>query len=344
LTYYQMDDGFLNHHKTKRALRAGAEALQMWLALRSYVALNESDGVIPDEDIDDLDNAPAEPRKWLEVLVNCGKPLAGDKRGAGLVDKHATGWVLHNYKKYGLTKKQIQERREAAKERQRRWREGHIDPELESDTEDQCVSNGVTDGEVDLESNAVSNGVRDASPSHPISGSPPSSFSASSDQPNKSRSPGGRAKGGGRRKGQGVLVPIPEPFPLLQRHLEYGQSKNWPNWWVQSRHERFCDLAKAKAWRYADWHLAFYTFLRGEIEYSRGPAQLQHLAPRGPATTPPVTNKAAQQAQLSLEARAREQNNRKPRPLGGKEPANANHGTRATDAPSASAPPAEEAS
>jgi hypothetical protein len=58
VTYWQMDDKFLGHHKTIRALRAGAEALQMWLALRNYVAHNETDGEIPDEDIDDLPGAP----------------------------------------------------------------------------------------------------------------------------------------------------------------------------------------------------------------------------------------------------------------------------------------------
>ena len=147
-------------------------------------------------------------------------------------------------------------------------------------------------------------------------------------------------------KSQGTLSAIPEPFPLLDRHLEYGRSKNWPDWWVANRHERFVGLAKAKSWRYTDWNQAFYTFLRGEIDYQRGPDALRHLAPRGAATTPPAAAHEAQQNLLSLEARARQQNARKPRQLGSGAPANANFGTRSTDAPDSVPPPpaAEEVS
>ncbi len=117
-----MDDKFLRHHKTIRALRAGAEALQMWVALRSYVANNETDGEIPNEDIDDLPGAPKNPRKWLSVLVECGKPIDGG-RGAGLVDPIPTGWKLHNYEKRGLTREQIETAREKARTRKEHWKE-----------------------------------------------------------------------------------------------------------------------------------------------------------------------------------------------------------------------------
>jgi hypothetical protein len=125
MTYWQMDDKFLGHHKTVRALRAGAEALQMWIALRSYVANNESDGFIPDEDIDDLPGAPKEPRRWLQVLVECGKPLGGGARGAGLVDSVPDGWSLHNYAKHGLMRAQIEAKRAADRARKERWNERH---------------------------------------------------------------------------------------------------------------------------------------------------------------------------------------------------------------------------
>lgn len=124
MTYWQMDDKFLAHHKTVRALRAGAEALQMWVALRTYVANNESDGVIPDGDIDDLPGAPKNPRKWLTVLVECGKPAIGGKpQGAGLVDSLQGAWKLHNYEKRGLTRAQIDAKRDADRTRKERWKE-----------------------------------------------------------------------------------------------------------------------------------------------------------------------------------------------------------------------------
>jgi hypothetical protein len=122
MSYWQMDDKFLGHHKTIRALRAGAEALQMWVALRSYVAHNETDGDIPNEDIDDLPGAPKHPRKWLKVLVDCGKPTP-EGRGAGLVDPTVTGWKMHNYEKRGMTRQQIDLARENAKKRKENWKE-----------------------------------------------------------------------------------------------------------------------------------------------------------------------------------------------------------------------------
>lgn len=122
MSYWQMDDAFLGHHKTVRALRMGAESLQMWIALRTYVAVNTTDGDVPDEDIDDLPHAPKNPRKWLAVLVECGQPLHGGGRGAGLVDKTENGWRLHNYERHGLSADEIEKRKEAARERKKRWR------------------------------------------------------------------------------------------------------------------------------------------------------------------------------------------------------------------------------
>lgn len=155
MSFFQIDDKFLGHHKTKRALRKGAEALQMWLALRTYVATNETDGFIPDEDIDDLSGAPRSPRKWLRVLVECGKPLTGGGRGAGLVDPVENGWRLHNYGKHGLTREQIEARRKATRERVERWR---------NKTHGNATSNAP---KVDV-SNASGNAVTNGSPSHPI--------------------------------------------------------------------------------------------------------------------------------------------------------------------------------
>lgn len=123
MTFIQLDDGFLGHHKVKRALRAGAQALQMWLALRTYVALNLTDGVIPDEDIDDLPHAPANPRKWLRVLVECGLPRPDRTRGPGLIDQVAGGWALHDYQDHALVRDEIVRRREQAKARKTAWKE-----------------------------------------------------------------------------------------------------------------------------------------------------------------------------------------------------------------------------
>ena len=114
-----MDDGFLGHHKTRRAIGVGAEALVMWCALRTYVGKHLTDGFIADEEIDNLPDAPKHPRKWLKVLVDCGKPERDGTRGAGLVDHCDGGWVLHNYLKHALTSEEIRRRKDFAKERKR---------------------------------------------------------------------------------------------------------------------------------------------------------------------------------------------------------------------------------
>lgn len=145
MSYWQMDDGFLGHHKTRRALRKGAEALQMWLALRTYVAVNTTNGTIPDEDIDDLANAPKSARKWLDVLVGCGEPLPSGARGPGLVDPLENGvWALHNYDRHGLSAAEVERRKEAARERKRKWSKNRsgTQPERRSEHVPDASENG----------------------------------------------------------------------------------------------------------------------------------------------------------------------------------------------------------
>jgi hypothetical protein len=73
---------------------------------------------------------------------------------------------------------------------------------------------------------------------------------------------------------------MPEDFALAAWHRAYAAKKGWPAWWLENRFEQFCSLAGSKDWRYADWNLALYTYLRGEIGYRRGPEDLAHLAPK----------------------------------------------------------------
>lgn len=152
MSYWEMDDGFLGHHKTRRAVREGWEALGMWTALRTYVAQYLTDGFIPDEEIDTLPNAPRNPRRWLDVLVRCGKPGSDGSRGAGLVDRVAGGFMLHDYSDHGLPAAEIRKRKADAAARQKRWR----DSKNKAKTE--CVTRYET------QTQRVSN----APPSHPI--------------------------------------------------------------------------------------------------------------------------------------------------------------------------------
>lgn len=179
MSRFEMDDQFWGHHKTKRALRAGAEAIQMWMAMRFYVAINNSGGLVPDEDINDLDGAPNDARKWLGVLVGCGKPLPGGGRGAGLVDQADGFWMLHDYDDHGLSPEEVERRKELSRERQRRWRQGRlpeskpqeqpaqrsipcITEEQEPETSRNAVGNASRDALGDAATNGGSNAVTDA--------------------------------------------------------------------------------------------------------------------------------------------------------------------------------------
>lgn len=108
---------FLNEEKTKRAIKlGGGDAILMWLAIKSYVSRKNSAGFVPDEAIDDLQGAPKNPRKALKVLVDCGLRGTNGKHGAGLVDKHEFGWMLHDYDDHGTPQEVEAERREKARQ------------------------------------------------------------------------------------------------------------------------------------------------------------------------------------------------------------------------------------
>lgn len=107
---------------TRAIVAAGWEALGMWMALKRYAAENpDTDGFIPDEEIDRLPGSPPKPRKILQALLDCGKVGRGGVRGAGLVDAVDHGWELHDYEDHALTV-EVELKREKARERKRKWR------------------------------------------------------------------------------------------------------------------------------------------------------------------------------------------------------------------------------
>lgn len=123
MSYWEMDDNFLGHHKTRKAVHSGWEALGLWCAMRTYCAKSASDGFVPDDEIDLLPDAPKNPRKWLKILVECGKTLPDGTRGAGLVDPMPNGWQLHDYLDHALPAVEIARRKAASAARQKAWRD-----------------------------------------------------------------------------------------------------------------------------------------------------------------------------------------------------------------------------
>lgn len=265
MSRFEIDDQFLGHHKTVRALRKGAEALQMWLAIRTYVAINNSDGIVPDEDIDDLPGAPKSPRKWLAVLVECGKPVPGEGRGPGLVDAVDGGWRLHDYRDHGLSPDEIERRKELSRERQRRWRESRVP---------NASRNGVTHSPP----NAVTNPSSDASGDtpDPIRSDPkidPSLHGGAkdlsghggrdeTDPPRPSR----EISVGARRFAESLNTEAPEELEFTEQHRELARAAgvDLAQTWLECRDQR-----RAKQYRCASWEAEFTSWLRREAKFQR---------------------------------------------------------------------------
>ncbi len=149
---------FVGGAKWTRAVKlGGADAIQLWLALKAYAAAHLTDGFIPDEELDTLPGAPAKPRKVLPALVDCGALERDGTRGAGLVDHAEHGWQLHDYEDHANSSTEEELRKEKARERKRRWRaeqerllaemrEGRSKRDTERDSP--AGHDGTTDGTV----------------------------------------------------------------------------------------------------------------------------------------------------------------------------------------------------
>ena len=123
---FTVKDEFLGSAKTKLARKlGGSDAIVMWLALKTYCAVNLTDGFIPDEAIRDLEGAPRNKQKSLTALSLCGPKLPEGGRKAGLVERLEHGWKLHDYLDHEASAEQIKRKRALKAARQKRWRDAH---------------------------------------------------------------------------------------------------------------------------------------------------------------------------------------------------------------------------
>lgn len=91
----QIKEEFVGCKKWHRAIElGGAEAIQMWLAMKRYAAEHLTDGFVADSDIDTLPGAPRRPRRKLKALVDCGVTNRDGSRGPGLLSATESGWQL----------------------------------------------------------------------------------------------------------------------------------------------------------------------------------------------------------------------------------------------------------
>ena len=132
MPWFKVDDGFHCHPKV---LRAGNEAVGLYVRCGSYAAQQLTDGFIPEH----------------IALLYGSETLAETLVRAGLWRRTRGGWRMPDYLDYNPSKKQVQAEREKTRERVRKHRESA------GKSKDR---NGVT--------NTVTNAVSNTTPSRPV--------------------------------------------------------------------------------------------------------------------------------------------------------------------------------
>jgi hypothetical protein len=120
---YTVKEEFLNHPKTRRAIKAaGWDAVGLWMAMKAYCAIERTDGFVPDDEIEMLHPDLKGARKLLKALVVCGKKRPGEPDGPGLVEQVEGGWQLHDYLDHARSADEEEDRRRKERERKAAWR------------------------------------------------------------------------------------------------------------------------------------------------------------------------------------------------------------------------------
>ncbi len=104
MTWFKVDDKLAFHVK---AIRAGNSALGAWVRIGAWCAAHESDGVIPCE----------------VALLMASKEELASLHDAGFLHNGPHGYVLHDYLKYNPSHAELEDKRSAYSDRQKRHRE-----------------------------------------------------------------------------------------------------------------------------------------------------------------------------------------------------------------------------
>jgi hypothetical protein len=169
-----------------------------------WCARNLTDGVVPEEDLEDVCAQVRTPRKfvteflkrglWHEIGAKChSEECPSNPRNAvtdavsDAVSNGVTGWVVHDYLEYQPSRQKVKEQREKGAARQRRFRERALTPSQQSHDNDlteaepgahgkadlgeesqvRGISNGVT-SPYNAVTNGASHGVSNETPSRPV--------------------------------------------------------------------------------------------------------------------------------------------------------------------------------
>lgn len=160
MTWFKVDDGLPDHRKVRRLGRDKLPAIGLWTLCGAWCSSNLMDGFVPDEIVRRWDASA----KYAEKLVAAGLWHHAEHEGE-------PGYRFHQWSEPGRqpTKAQVEQERDAARERMRRIRAGRGSPDVRPNT---ASTNGRTASEV---REAFGNPV----PSRPV----PSSSSSSPPPP-----------------------------------------------------------------------------------------------------------------------------------------------------------------
>ncbi|OQO89906.1 hypothetical protein B1813_18875 [Saccharomonospora piscinae] len=136
MTWFKVDDTFHSHPKV---MATDADALGLWVVAGSWCGSNLTDGFVP---------AYVVPR-----LIPGGTELAEKLVAAGLWRHAEKGYQFHDWFDRNPSAEKVKAEREAAAERQRKWRESR--------------RNASGHGGSNAGSNGVRNGVTNAAPTRP---------------------------------------------------------------------------------------------------------------------------------------------------------------------------------
>jgi len=141
VNYMRVDPGFPGHEK---AIKAGGDAIWLWLAMKAYAKREGTNGRIPGVKIGRLEGPePSKQRRLAKRLV-----------AVGLLESCGEDFNLHDYLDWEESAEQAEEKRAAARKRKRDW---DAKQRAIRNADRECVSNAVTNADTHASVTASSN-------------------------------------------------------------------------------------------------------------------------------------------------------------------------------------------
>lgn len=277
MTWFKVDDTL---HAHKKAMRAGTEAMGLWVLAGSWAADQLTDGWVPQYAISRWSAAADE---LAGRLVSAGLWVEGEHDG----DK---GWWFHQWDERQPTRGEVTARRKADAERRAKWREARRNTRAShSDSpSDASPSDSASDAVSDSPRDAGAASPRDPHVHQPDLGIP---------VPNNGQVPVGSRCDTPRESQQGSALPDPtRPDPVLpteEPSMTRGRKRSAKplpdDWQPNAGHaeqarllgvdlafqvEQFRNHAEANDRRQVRWDAAFRQWLNNAPRYRRNGSSL----------------------------------------------------------------------